>query len=214
MIVHRKGGRTDSAPTRLSALALAVAVAVLIGGCAGGAAAEHLDGEGVLQAGLPGRVISAGLADPSGPPVISFGMSVCANDGQTARLEGIRPGSIDPGVEFLGAFARWRSVFGANKMLGALEGFPPVQDGEPFFDNLQPVEGFVVDNPCSTEPVPKVTDLVIGLRRVDERGGIMKDVLIDYEVDGRPYTLRVRQEFFFCGAEFDDSDYCGNDGGS
>ncbi len=185
-------------------LLIVVAVALLSGWVYGVDRVHDADG-GYLRIASGSRV---GVGAVHGPDRMTFGqLSPCIAGPWPVTIRSVRPARMDSGVEFLGARARLRDVRGANKMLGALYGFPPMQDGRPFFDDLQPVEGFVVTRRCRDDDPTMIPDIVIGLHRVDGRGGTLDGVLVDYQIGLRWYTAKVKGfSVSWCGS--DAVEYC------
>jgi hypothetical protein len=75
-------------------------------------------------------------------------------------------------------------------------------DGE-----LAPVtEGTEIRSPC-TKGAEGFTELLTVVKFGDN-GGWLENVLVDYTVDGDPYTLKVDWEYLGCGKAIEDPDMC------
>ena len=180
----------------LGALALGLAFAILLNG-----SERHADGEGQLASLLDPAAHQAMKTDPSsGDTSWTYGGPLCLFSGQTpAILESVTPtATVGIGFQLLGIGVREFDPSQTHTPIISVGGWPPPKDQVP--DQIQPVQGFEVSNPCGQSPnTGGYTELLIGLGRVGIDGGGWQGLEIGYTVGGRHRILAVRYDVEICG---------------
>lgn len=114
-----------------------------------------------------------GFHDFTSGPEKSFGIFVCASEGQV-ELESVEAIETEGEIEMLGAVVHESSA----GFVGADNGFPPsVLEGTEIVD----VDGAVVATPCNEAAPDTRTQVVLGVTRTGPAGGTIEGVRINHE---------------------------------
>lgn len=167
--------------------------ALLLAGCAG-SVADHLDGDGQLQALGPGTAMASGYDAGGTAPTRVFGLGLCLGSGEPVVLRSAAALHLDGAMD-VKAFgvqrAQRTSDPGApDTLLGSQEG--SLDDGR-----FEDVEGFIVDVPCGTSTVV----IELGLEYTfGAAGGWLVGIGVTYETaDGTVHRLLIDQSIIGCG---------------
>jgi hypothetical protein len=129
----------------------------------------------------------------------TFGLRLClAQTGQSAVIRQVGPAAtLGSGFRDLGIGIRMFEPTLSHEPIISVPGFPPPTDKVP--DSLANVSGFEVATPCTNTPRQQYTELLIGLGKIGDDGGGWKGIKVDYEVDGRSFTLLIDHDLLVCG---------------
>ncbi|MGW0823907.1 hypothetical protein [Streptomyces sp. NPDC002845] len=200
-------------------------MALLLASCAqgGGGRETHREGDGPLSAQSYGTVLSA-HAPESIPWDVAFGgHQLCTTDGSTIEIEKFR---LKTEVKPLNTELRLRTLVPSDFPSGWEDtedsdryllqyggvGKLPVLEGVRIAGRISKAKpGMKVTQGCdSVKNSNGYTELFVQFH-VGKRGVYMKNMWIDYRVDGRPYTLDLEWGAVACGDAIpliDGQDYC------
>lgn len=191
---------------------------ILVTGCAVGESESkiHAEGEGPLsvRSSGGGTLTFPGVL-PGGPRTVSatFGVfPMCSVDNSVIELRTARwlhRGSAKRAEVLV------REVPAASDREASTDWGPGVVHGYPG-SNVEPLPGaFVglkgvsVSQPCEPPPGPHAErrDLVFAVE-TEQNGYEFSDLMVDYEVGGKPYTLKIAYRLRVCGTVLEAEEAC------
>lgn len=157
---------------------------------------EHGYDDGPLS--VLGPTVTFGIAEAGETFTVSLA-APCMTVDQQAELTSVSIESIDSGISQIGIGIRqhdWETEGGGT---GWVTGYPPNRD------DVEPVEGYVIDISCGANP-EFTEELFGGFQKLDERGGAIQSLAIEYDVGFRSYIARAEMLVTFCGEAVSDED--------
>jgi len=204
--------------TRWRRPATALAVVALVGllpGCSGGR--ERLvDGEGPLSSQMLNGLSSIFKPKAKAWWSVFGSIDLCSVDGKPARITDIRyktavePRSIESIIRYVPAPphpkgpASWGLVITRRGSADRVPGSLPGSIAGSYTPFQAPL---VIDEPCGGDPLGPFTE-VVTVMTVGPAGGWIEWVDIDYESDGKLYTLQTGWQYVACGKRIVGTDVC------
>ncbi|MFE0252417.1 hypothetical protein [Streptomyces sp. NPDC059010] len=168
---------------------------------------EHVNGEGPLQSDTAQGTTSVYAPDDA-PWAVTFGSYLlCSTSGEPITLDGIRyhaavePKSVSLKLRTVTPQV-WKASVDAG-YIGAALGKPPhFQKRKAPGQYADARNGSRITQSCADQDREGAgyTELLFVLD-VGEQGGFVDAAWIDYQVDGKPYTLRLDWKMVACGSK-------------